>query len=275
MQRISKLVFLTGVVVSACGSNADTSVLPYAANLTTVIGGKSADKKDKQDRYREVATPDGDDCVDEGKDGCAKPQTTCGDNGTADVLVDPQGKSLSVVCYPTGGVAVEEVEGNLSKVGNNTVFVLDDRDDGLDVAGDVTLDGNNVTLWGHGPDVSVIGGDLHIDKNNARVRGVRILGDVTIDKNNPSLIDCVIEGDLVIRGNNVAIALCEVWGTTTIEGNNSVLIENLLASSPEVSGKNTVCAGDLTFDDTDDNGIIGDAELGVELSCGEVSSSKR
>jgi hypothetical protein len=274
MQRISTLVFLSGVVVSACGSNADTSVLPYAANLTTVIGSKSAGKKDKEDRSREVSTPDGDDCVDEGKDACAKPQTTCGDNGTADVLVDPQGKSLAIVCYPTDGVAVEEVEGSLSKVGNNTVLVLDDRADGPDVSGDVTLDGNNVTLWGHGPDVSVVGGDLRIDKNNARVRGIRVMGDVTIDKNNPSLIDCVIEGDLVIRGNNVALALCEVWGKTTIEGNNSVLVENFFARAPEIAGKNTVCAGDLAFDDADENGTISDSEWGAELSCEESSSSK-
>jgi hypothetical protein len=268
MQRISTLVFLGGVVVTACGSNADASVLPYAANLTTVIGGMRTDKKDKEDRYRELATPDDDECVDEGTDACAKPQSTCGDNGTADVLLDLQGKPLAVVCYPRSGVAVEDVEGNLSKVGNNTVFVLDDRDDGPDVTGDVTLNGNNITLWGHGSDVSVIGGDLRIDKNNARVRGVRVMGNVTIDKNNPSLIDCVIEGDLTIRGNNVALALCEVWGKTTIEGNNSVLIENRLAHAPEVAGKNTVCAGDLTFADADNDEVIADSELGSELSCG-------
>ena len=267
MQRISKLVFLSGVVLSACGSSADTSALPYSANLTTVIGGARPDKKDKDKRYHEVATPDGDDCVDEGKDTCAKPQDSCGDDGTADVLVDSQGKTLAVVCYPSGGVAVQDVDGNLSKVGNNTVFVLDALDDGPDVTGDVTLDGNNVTLWGHGADVSVIQGDLHIDKNNARVRGLRVMGDVTIDKNNPSLIDCVIEGDLTIRGNNAAMALCDVWGKTTIEGNNSVFIENRLASAPLIVGKNTDCAGDLRFDDANDDGVIADAELGLELSC--------
>ena len=267
MQRISTILFLSGVVVSACGSNADASLPPYAANLTTIIGGMRSEKKDKGERYRELETPDGDECVDEGDEACAKPQSTCGDNGTADVLLDLHDKTLAVVCYPTRGVAVEDVEGNLSEVGNNTVFVLDDRDDGQDVTGDVTLDGNNVTLWGHGPDVSVIGGDLRIDKNNARVRGVRVMGNVTIDKNNPSLIDCVIEGDLTIRGNNVALALCEVWGKTTIEGNNSVLIDNRLAHAPKAAGNNSVCAGNLTFVDANNDGVIADAELGSELGC--------
>ena len=272
MRRIPTLVFLSSVVVTGCGSGTDTPVLPYAANLTTVIGGASPDKKPKADRYREVATPDGDDCVDEGNDVCAKPQSACGDEGTADVLVTQVGAPVAVICYPTSGVAVEEVEGDLRKVGNNTVFVIDDRDDGPDVTGDVTLDGNNVTLYGHGPDVSVIGGDLHIDKNNARVRGVRVLGDVTIDKNNPSLVDCVIEGDLTINGNNVALALCEVWGKTTITGNNAALVENRLADAPLVTGNNTVCAGDLTFADANKDGVIAQTELGEELACAASTS---
>ena len=37
-------------------------------------------------------------------------------------------------------------------MGNNVVLVLDDEDDGVDVMGDVTIDGNNVFLFGHGPE---------------------------------------------------------------------------------------------------------------------------
>ena len=267
MQRISTFVLLGCAVVSACGSEAEGPVLPYAANLTTVIGGAPADKAKKSDRTREVKTPDADACVDEAADSCVKPQADCGDDGTADVLLDHEGKPLAVICYPRDGVAVEEVEGSLAKVGNNTVFVLDDRDDGPDVTGNVTIDGNNVTLYGHGPDVSVIGGDLLIDKNNARVRGVRVRGDVIIDKNNPSLIDCVIEGDLTIRGNNVGVALCDVWGETRIEGNNAVLVEDRLASAPSLSGKNAVCAGSVKFADGNADNMIADSELGDELAC--------
>ena len=38
-------------------------------------------------------------------------------------------------------------KGDIKKVGNNVVLVLDDEDDGVDVTGDVTIDGNNVTLF--------------------------------------------------------------------------------------------------------------------------------
>jgi hypothetical protein len=249
MQRVSMLMVVGSVLVGACSSEVDTEVLPYAANLTTVIGTEEQAKGDDDDGYRVVATPDADGCIDEDADACLKPQEVCGDDGAADLLVDAKGRPLTTLCYPTDGVAVEDVEGDLVKVGNNTVFVLDDADDGPDVTGNVTLDGNNVTLFGRGPDVSVIAGDLHIDKNNARVRGVRIQGDVVIDKNNPSLVDCVIEGDLTIHGNNVALALCEVLGKVTVSGNNAYLVENKLAQAPEITGQNTVCNGNDAMSD--------------------------
>lgn len=269
MQRVSMLLVVGSVLVGACGSEADATVLPYAANLTTVIGGEQGEQKaDKgKGRYRVVDTPDADGCIDEGDDECLKPQEECGDDGVADMLVDAKGKPLATLCYPTGGVAVENIDGDLAKVGNNTVFALDDVDDGADVTGDVTLDGNNVTLYGHGPDVSVVGGDLHIDKNNARVRGIRVLGDVVIDKNNPSLVDCVIEGDLTIHGNNVAVALCEVWGKVIVHGNNAFMVENHFASAPEVDGQNTVCNGNAAFDDANDDKTLGEDEIGDALEC--------
>jgi hypothetical protein len=131
----------------------------------------------------------------------------------------------------------------------------------------VTIDGNNVTLFGHGPDPSVIGGNLNIDKNNALVSGVRVQGDVVIDKNNPSLVDCVIEGDLTIKGNNVSIALCEVWGKLTVEGNNAILVSNWFAVAPEVKGKNLICNDNLAFTDADGDGAVGEDELGEPIAC--------
>jgi len=267
MQRVSLLMVVGSVLVGACSSEVDTEVLPYAANLTTVIGGDEQADDDAKARYSVVATPDADGCIDEAGDECLRPQEECGDDGAADLLVDKKGRALTTLCYPTSGVAIENIEGDLSKVGNNTVFVLDDTDDEADVTGNVTLDGNNVTLYGRGPDVSVIGGDLHIDKNNARVRGVRIEGNVVIDKNNPSLVDCVIEGDLTIHGNNVAVALCEVWGKVTVDGNNAYLVENRFASAPAITGQNTGCNGNVAFEDADDDAAISDEELGAAIEC--------
>lgn len=254
MQRVSMLMVLGSVLVGACGSEEGVTVLPYATNLTTVIGGEEPADGEDEDRYHVVATPDADGCIDEGAEQCLKPQEMCGDDGVADLLLDKKGKPLTTLCYPTGGVAVEQIEGDLSKVGNNTVFVLDDVDDEADVTGNVILDGNNVTLYGHGPELSVIAGDLRIDKNNARVRGLRVQGDVVIDKNNPSIVDCVIEGDLTVLGNNVAVALCEVHGSVIVEGNNAYLVENQFGAAPEITGMNTVCSGN-------------DDESGEEIAC--------
>jgi hypothetical protein len=268
MERVWTVTAICFGLLGACGADTKPRGLPYSADKTTVIG--DFDNPDGSAPYRLVATPDGDACID--LDGvCAKPQSECGDDGAADVLIGDDGQVVDVICYPTGGVAIEEVEGDLEKVGNDVVLVLDGKDDGVDVRGDVTIDGNNVTLFGEGPDVSVIGGDLHIDKNNALVRGVSVQGDVTIDKNNPSIVECVIEGDLTIHGNNVSIAMCEVWGKLTIEGNNTVLVGNHFASPPSITGKNTVCNGNFAFSDEDDDGAIVDAELGDAIDCGSKS----
>jgi hypothetical protein len=264
------LLFCSLLGLAACGSDAPR-VLPYDPNSTALIGG-DYDNPDGL-AYRITETPDGDECID--LDGaCVRPQTECGDSGAADVLLDDSGNLVDVICYPTSGVVIEGVEGEVDHVGNNVVLVLDDEDDGVDVTGDVTIDGNNVTLYGNGPDTSVLGGNLNIEKNNAVVRGVRVQGDVTIEKNNPSIVDCVIEGDLTIRGNNVSIALCDVWGKLVIEGNNTVLVSNHFASAPEVHGKNTVCASNRTFVDADDDGLVSEAELGDEVACSEKSEDK-
>jgi hypothetical protein len=251
-------------LLGACGADTEPRSLPYSPDKTALIG--DFDNPDGKAPYRLVSTPDGDACID--LDGvCAKPQSECGDDGTADVLLGDDGQVVDVICYPTGGVAIEDVEGDLEMVGNDVVLVIDNKDDGVDVSGDVTIDGNNVTLFGQGPEVSVLGGDLHVDKNNALVRGVTVEGSVTIDKNNPSIVDCVIEGDLTIRGNNVSVALCDVWGKLTIEGNNAILVGNHFASPPVITGNNTECNGNFAFSDADDDGTVEEAELGAELDC--------
>src|SRR4051794_40809524 len=217
------IIMCCQLALSACGSSDTRGAWPYETNRTAVIG-HDYDNPDGLTRHR-ADTFDGDECFD--LDGaCVRPQRDCGDRGVADVLIDDSGAVVDVICYPTSGVAIENVDGEIDHVGNNVVLVLDADDDGVDVRGDVRLDGNNVTLYGYGPDVSVIGGNLDITKNNAVVRGIRVRGDVTIEKNNPSLVDCVIEGDLTIHGNNVSVALCDVWGRLVVEGNNTVLVSN-------------------------------------------------
>lgn len=271
MRQVLILVVACSGIAGACGDDSAPPRFPYEPDKTTLIG--DYDNPEDLAGYRIVTTPDGEACINL-DDVCVKPQNECGEDAVADVLIDDQGAVVDVICYPTAGVTIEGVEGDIADVGNNVVLVLDDEADGVDVAGDVTIDGNNVTLYGHGPDTSVIGGDLTIAKNNALVRGVRIEGDVVIEKNNPSIVDCVIEGDLTIRGNNVSIALCEVWGKLTIEGNNAVLVGNHFASPPEVHGNNTVCNANLAFEDTDGDGAVAEDELGAAVDCATKDKDK-
>src|SRR5439155_23650435 len=73
-------------------------------------------------------------CIDVG-DACVKPQKAC-ESGTADVILGPDGQQLSVICYPNRNYSVDVLsESPVSKppIGNNTVVVLDDKDDGVDV----------------------------------------------------------------------------------------------------------------------------------------------
>jgi hypothetical protein len=256
----------------ACGnSDVRRGAWPYDTDRTTVIGG-DYDNPDTFSRH-DSDTFDSADCID--LDGaCARPQKACGDHGVADILIDDSGAVIDVICYPTAGVWIEDVDTDIDHSRNDRVWVFDAVDDGIDVVGDVTIDGNNVVLYGRGADVSVIGGDLDIVKNNAVVRGLRIAGDVTIEKNNASIVDCVIEGDLTIRGNNTSIALCDVWGTLTIEANNTALVRNAFASPPEIRGNNTRCGGNREFVDLDRNGRVTDDELGNLIACSGKSKSK-
>lgn len=270
-------------LLAGCGDDpAPEPKLPYNPGSTTVIGGgadgtgggAAADGSiDSSGAIFVASTPSGDGCID--LDGeCVQPQLTCDDpKAAADVLVGENGEVLDVICFPTGGVSVETFEGSIEDLPNNAVLVVDDKDDGVDVMGDITVDGNNIVIYGYGPDTSVIGGSVHLDMNNAIVRGVRIQGDVTIDKNNPSMIDCVIEGDLIISGNNVSMALCEVWGTVTITGNNTIFVSNRFLSAPELEGKHLDCNDNRLFTDPNEDGHVSDDELGDPLDCTDHSGT--
>lgn len=262
------------LALCACSSsnNAPTAGnLPYTPGQTTVIGGDSFFNADAGVTAAAgggilVGTPTGSSCITL-NNVCAKPQDQCGENGTSDVLVDKDGTVLYIACYPTSGVSVVDAEGPIKNVGNNAVLVLDDKNDGVDVLGDLTIDGNNVTVYGAGPGSSVIGGNLNIAKNNSIVRGVRIQGNATISKNNGTLIDCVIEGDLTITGENVNVALCEVWGKTTVEANNAVLVSNKFASAPMIHAKTKACNDDVLFIDANHDQAVAPSEITGAFTC--------
>ncbi|HEU4576885.1 MAG TPA: hypothetical protein VFS67_01425 [Polyangiaceae bacterium] len=253
------MLWVVGVAL-ACTEEHQNSVTPYALGQALRIG---PDKGGTPAPLNEICDADPD------QDSCEAQIERCGDDAYADVVLDEDQSALDVICYP-GRVSVREVGADpvpSASAGNHSVLVLDDLDDGADVTGDVTLSGNGSILYGHGARVSVVGGSVVIEKNNAIVRGVHIEGDVTITKNNAQLAFCEIGGALTVLGNNATVAECVVHGRARIEGNNAVFVRNELAQDSELSGKNLKCNANVVFDPDAGAPDAGAAPAPTPVSC--------
>lgn len=267
MKFEGKALFVGVLALSAyaCGDGGSRShTLPWE-NGTRVI--------DDDRSVVEVTTPAGDQCLDVEtgtRDLCIKPQDECGANA-ADVVLDSDGKLLEIVCYPPAAtLSVEELDarqGMVAQNQNNAVIALDHVNDGADIAGDVSVDANNVVIWGEDPTTSLIAGDVDVDGNNIIVRGVHIEGGVSIVANNATFLHCVVEGDVVIEGNNSVFVGCDVFGKISIKGNNSHVAGNHVVGGISDAGKNTKCEENVSASDADADGLIELAELGAPLSC--------
>lgn len=257
-------VSLVASVVACGGSDSPSGNLsPYTSepDRTVVLGdGKGGTG---------YVTPGGADCIQLASGECVKPQDKCKDGERADVIVDAQGKVLTVVCYPASNAPTPvDSQGNVDLGKDNKgVVSIDGNDDGVDIAGDVTSSGNNVTVYGQGPAVSVIGGNVDADGNNFALRGVTVKQNVTIVGNNATLVLCAIDGDLHIEGNNTVVAECAVGGSLTIQGNNSVLVGNRVAKTIDVTGSNTVCNGNVAWTDANANHLFDPGEAGAAVDC--------
>lgn len=253
------------VSVVACGGSDSPSgnLSPYTSepDKTVVLGdGKGGTA---------YVTPGGSDCIELGSGECIKPQDKCKAGERADVVVDAKGKVLAVVCYPAATTPTPvDSQGNVDLGKDNKgVVSIDGADDGVDVAGDVSSSGNNVTVYGQGPAVSVIGGNVDADGNNFALRGVTVKQNVTIVGNNATLVLCAIDGDVHIEGNNTVVAECAVGGSLTIRGNNSVLVGNRVSKSIDVTGSNTVCNDNVAWTDANANQLFDPGEAGAAIDC--------
>ena len=265
--RTYRLFFALGTLF-ACGGSAASAPpgdnTPYTSdpNKTVVVGaGGAAEGTAAQSGSGCVMLPSGE-CVD------AK---TCADGERRDVVVDSTGKVVAVVCYPADSAPpVVDSQGNvtLDKNQNNGVIAIDGKADGVDIVGNVSAAGNNVTIYGHGPDVSVIGGNVTATGNNFAMRGVTVQGNVEVGGNNATLILCVIQGNVHIVGNNNVIADCDVLGDILIEGVNNTLVGNRIGGTITLSdAKNQICDGNTKWNDANANKTFDPGEAGEALSC--------
>lgn len=269
--RTSFLLFAVPLTLSiACGGSDDARITgdntPYTSdpNKTVVVGGASGPTDAQQGAANSgcVTLPDGT-CV-EAK-GCAAGERR-------DVIIDSSGKVVDVVCYPASSdPPVIDSQGNviLDKNQNNGVVAIDGAADGVDIVGNVDAAGNNITVYGEGPDVSVIGGNVTATGNNFAMRGVTVQGNVEIGGGNGAvMVLCVVHGNIHIVGNNNVIADCDVLGDIVIEGVNNTLVANHVGGRIVVTdAKNSVCDGNLKWTDANSNKVFDTGEAGAAVAC--------
>lgn len=250
----------------ACGSDdpqpaGNDSGYTSDPDKTVVIGGASGT----------IAAQASGDCV-RLPDGTCADAKECGPGERRDVIVDSAGKVVAVVCYPADSTPpTVEADGDvtLNKNENNGVVALDGADDGIDIKGNVVSEGNNVVVYGEGAGVSVIGGNVDTGGNNFSMRGVTVKGDVNIKGNNATLVLCVVEGNVVFEGNNNVIADCSILGNAEIRGVNNVLVANEIGGEVSVGDdKNTVCDGNVVWNDANMNKVLDAGETGAAITCG-------
>ena len=242
---------------------------PYTSdpNKTVVVGGANGATDAQQGATAQgcVTLPDGT-CAD--AKGCAAGERR-------DVIIDSSGKVVDIVCYPadsTPPIIEQQGDVQLDKNDNNGVVALDGAADGVDIAGNVSAAGNNVTVYGEGPAVSVIGGNVTATGNNFAMRGVTVQGNVEIGGgNNAAMVLCVVWGNIHIVGNNNVIADCDVLGDIVIEGVNNTLVANHVGGVVKViDAKNSVCDGNTKWTDANSNKIFDPpGEQGAAIVCEE------
>lgn len=228
-----------------------------------------------------VTNEGGEGCVDIG-DQCVDINDAqgryCDDpNAQADVLLDENGDVVSVVCYPPAdnGTAVEELQtdadGNITLPSNQngTVITFPEDTNGEPLDGNIQLDGERVVLYGNGVDETIVNGNIHLESNNARVRGLTVQGNLEIknNANNGSVVLCRIEGNLSVASNGSTIASCEVFGNVQVSGNNTTLV-NIGVQGEWNVADSSICEGCYSFSDENDDKLIQSEEVGDPISCG-------
>jgi hypothetical protein len=236
-----------------------------------------------------VGAPEGD--VSEGEPGevcvedglCEVPDVEsssfCEREGGPVDLIYVDGVVVETVCYPPADDAERPTEtiatttpGEIEIVqnANNTTVTFDGATDGTPITGNISVDGNNVAIYGNGPDNTVLDGDVTLDGNNVRMRGLTITGDLIIRKNNVAVVLCRILGSVRLETsstNGSVFAQNEVWGDFTSDSNDNVLVSNAVLGSWEHTGNNNTCDGNHLFADADSDEAIGDDERGELLAC--------
>ncbi len=198
-------------------------------------------------------------------------------NAQADVIV-VDGEVAQVICYPPkdNGTDIrqtsQDANGNtqVPQTDSGTVVTFGQDTNGKPIDGDIKLDAERTTLYGNGPDKTIINGNLTVESNNARVRGMTITGNVEFHENsNDSAISfCSIQGNLHVKSNGFTATNCQVFGNVKVEGNGATLVNIGVGGTWDVKS-NATCAGCYSFDDANDDKLVQTDEIGDPIDCSQ------
>lgn len=191
-------------------------------------------------------------------------------SGPADVIV-VNGKAVQTVCYPSPANSTKPVVVSdptqvttVLKTANGTAITFDPSTDGKEIQGPLTIDANDVSIYGNGPDKTIINGDVILAKNNARLRGVRIKGNLIITFNDTSVVLCEIDGNVQSEKNNLLFASNTVFGNVQLSGNGDQLYYNKVQGDFTAKG---TCDLNQSFADANHDFVVQAAEIGAALVC--------
>jgi hypothetical protein len=194
-------------------------------------------------------------------------------------LIYVDGVVVETICYPPADDPDRPTEniatttpGDVEVVqnANKTTVTFDPATDGMPIEGNISVDGNNVAIYGNGPDNTVLDGDVALDGNNARLRGLTITGDLIIRKNNVAVVLCRVLGNVRLETsstNGSVFAQNEIWGDFTSDSNGNILVANSVLGAWEHTGNGNTCDGNHVFADADGDESIDDDERGELLIC--------
>lgn len=275
------------MVAVACGSDdvggSGWSVEEGSGEETEYGGGTTVISTPDDDGTNVIVTGQPDECV-EVEGSCVDLDEAKRDGGhycddpdaQADVIV-VDGEVVDVVCYPPTDEADDIHETEVDDEGNATVpqtdsgsvVVFDEETDEEPIEGDITLHAERTTLYGNGVDKTIIDGNVTVQSNHSRVRGMTIMGDVSYgdNANNSALSFCRIYGDLTVSSNGFSGSNCKVFGNVTVTGNGAVLTNIGVQGEWNVS-PGADCHGCYAFEDENEDHVVDDDEVGEELTCG-------
>jgi hypothetical protein len=277
-----RVLGVLSLVLASCGDGRTAgSYGDYEEERVTVIG--SADGTEEGAERITVSGPNGEgECVQVSSNLCVPAESTgewCEREGGPFDVVIVDGQVVEVICYPPATSEdrpVEHIDGatqgdiDVAQTANRTVVVFNEETDGVPIVADLSIAGNNVSIYGNGADKTIIDGDVALDGNNVRLRGITITGDLIITNNHAAVVLCKVLGNVVLQGestNGSVFVENDVFGNFVQSSNNNTITGNDVMGEWTIEGQNITCDANHAFADANQNQICEDEERGDLLAC--------